>query len=224
MRYRGCAGHVTFFASPKKVTKERRPRGSPIAGQVKSRNEQSVSQDSWSRLRRPRVSVRASPGYKPIPARLLPSPGGCKYVRQAGWIIANIKRVKHVCARRVVHCKHQAKQTCVRPHSYPPGEGRRRGWPGFGRAWLRLNHGHRGAAWRILADRLFVSAFDLPRDWCPCGTPRSPFFGYFLWRRKESDVLRPPPVSHNVPGTGLIKASVFDLDLEVQQPLNPRMQ
>ena len=70
-------------------------------------------------------------GINPIPIRLLPSPGGCKYVHQADLFIANIKRAKHTCAKPIVHCKCQAEQTCVCPHSYPPGEGRRRGWPGF---------------------------------------------------------------------------------------------
>ena len=32
------------------------------------------------------------------------------------------------------------------------------------------------------------------------------------------DVLRPPPVSHNVPGTGLIKASVFELGKTQKKP------
>ena len=57
------------------------------------------------------------------------------------------------------------------------------------------------------------------------------FFGYFLWRRKlhdmcllKLDVLRSPPVSHALPGTGLIKASAFDLAKPKKQTHQGRAQ
>ena len=75
--------------------------------------------------------------------------------------------VANTCTKLVVHCKCQVTQTCVpevRCSSQNSRQNRhacariliRRVKVGdeagrvFGRAWLRLNHGHRGAAWRMV--------------------------------------------------------------------------
>ena len=55
-------------------------------------------------------------------------------VRQAGYPVVNLKQNKHACARIL-----------IRRVKVGDEAGRV-----FGRAWLRLNHGHRGAAWRIV--------------------------------------------------------------------------
>ena len=177
MRYRRWPGHVTFFASPKKVTKERRPRGSPIAGQVKNRNEQSVGQDS------PRGSAVPVVQSEPSPAKTRPcsSPTFTRRIRMRAHVslfclrfaMSNVPGARMfdspgICNEQLAWCT----------YLQPPGEGKRRAgmgsYPGLA---LTETRGRRSRDHQSWCHRRFVSVLDLPRDW---RAPRSPFFGYFL--------------------------------------------
>ena len=131
MRYRRWPGHVTFFASPKKVTKERRPRGSPIAGQVKNRNEQSVYQDSPRRSAVPVVQSEPSPAINPasLVSYLHPAdknPGARMFVLLE--IHNGITSLAHAC---LTHMVFAINKPAWRTYLQPPGEGKRRAGMGL---------------------------------------------------------------------------------------------
>jgi hypothetical protein len=182
---------VTFFASPKKVTKERRP--------------------GLCAPRCARGSLRCS-GWGCIaklaaPAAPLKHVAMSQMLKRAAHATPNpvLLGATHGTRRSAARLRHRARLTHAVSQRRPPGDAagepsgigvqvpvrgaeERRGGGGARSALQQLTH-------RSCLSGAQRSEFcDAPPPRAPQGTPRSgapnpgsPFFGYFLWRRKESD-------------------------------------
>jgi len=184
-------GRVTFFASPKKVTKERRPRIRRPAAQGPLRCS------GLGLHRRTRCAALRSnscdESVLECASRIAPSPAllGASY----GALNPNTTRLACGIAWRppLAHCVSQPRTmpqaSCASSGPVRRAEERRVG--GGVRSTLQLLT-HCDVFERSRRRSEFRNA---PPTRAPQGTPRaargaepgSPFFGYFLWRRKESN-------------------------------------
>jgi hypothetical protein len=183
-------GRVTFFASPKKVTKERRPRiRRPAArGPLWCSGLGLHRRTRCAALR----SNSCDESVLECASRIAPSPAllGASY----GDLKTNTTRLACGIAWRspLAHCVSQ-------PRTMPKASCACSG-PVWGAEERRAGGGVRSTLQQLTHRNCLSGAqrsefCDAPPDRAPQGTLRaakgapsgSPFFGYFLWRRKESD-------------------------------------